>query len=272
MSHAGRSAAFKSLGTFGGTHVWQLKGAPHGAGSSFESAFFFECGLTVDADGARTAYGPHGLAAALDNLGNAGHPGNWWGLVTDKHHQPIVQSGIAPQQPCRGFYISQTSLYDSLFDETDVRRFVDAERIPYIALPQPGAPHPGHPPQHYFRKTGLRLGDFALLINANNGKYCFAVFADSKNKPNLGEVSICASGLLGAPTDAKHGSLPRGVIKLVFPGSGIGQATIPNADTIARIGKASLEHFSNYRDKNNTLLAAYPEYPGFAGALIAAGY
>jgi hypothetical protein len=255
MSHASRLAAFKLLSTVGGSHVWQLKGVPNAA------AFFFECGLTVDADGAPKAYGPSGLAGTLDNLGNAGHPGNWWGLVTDTHGQPVVQSGVAPQQPSRGFYISQTSLINYGFGEADVRRFADAERVPYIALPPA-----------YFRQAGLKLGDLALLINANNGSYCFAIFADSKNQPNLGEVSICAAGLLGAPTNARSGSLARGIIKLVFPGSGIGQGSIPDAHTIAVTGRRSLEHFSTHRDKNNILPTAYPEFPSFATALTAAGY
>jgi len=255
MSHATRSAAFKLYSTVGGTHVWQLKGAPNA------SAFFFECGLTVDADGAPKAYGPRGLAGTLDNLGNAGHDGDWWGLVTDKHGNPIVQNGVAPQQPCLGFYISQTSLINNVLPETDVRRFVNADTIPYIALP------PAH-----FTSTHLKIGDQALLINANNGKYCFAIFADTKKEPNLGEISICASRLLGGPTDARNGSLPQGIIKLVFPGSGIGQGSIPDPHTIAVTGKMSLEHFSNHRDKNNTLLAAYPEFPNFATALTSAGY
>jgi hypothetical protein len=267
MSHAARVTAFRLFGTLGGTHVWQTKSAPA------TSPFFFECGLTVDADGSPKAYGPSGVHPTLDRLGNAGHPGNWWGLVTDKHGHPVVQDGRAPQQPCRGYYISCTSLHNVLFEETDVRRYVDAEAIPYIALPQPGHRHHGnHPPPHYFQQTGLRLGDFALLINANNGKYCFAVFADTKNKPNLGEVSIRAAGMLGAPTDARHGSLPRGIVKLVFPGSGDGQGWPPSPDVIEIYGKACLKQFSQAYDPSKSLFSAYPEYPGFATGLSAAGY
>jgi hypothetical protein len=255
MSHASRLAGFKLFTTVGSTHVWQLKGAPTHA------AIFFESGLTLDADGAPKAYGPPSLAGTLDYLANAGHSGNWWGLVKDRNGHPIVQSGVAPQQPCRGFYISQTTLINYGYDETDVRRFADADRIPYIALPPDD-----------FHGTGLKIGDLALLINANNGNHCFAIFADSKKKPNLGEVSIHASRLLGGPTDARHDSLPRGIIKLVFPGSGIGQGSIPDAHTIGVTGRMSLEHFSLHRDKNNTLLTAYPEFPKFATALTAAGY
>jgi len=255
MSHALRLAAFKHLSTVGGTHVWQLKNAPSAA------AFFFESGLSVDADGAPKAYGPHGVPGTLDYLGNAGHPGNWWGVVTDKKGQPVVQNGVAPQQPCAGFYISTTSLINYGFDEADVRRYADATRIPYVALPPA-----------YFRTTGLKIGDLALLINGNNGNHSFAIFADSKNKAKLGEISICAAAALGAPTNARRGGMARGIISLVFPSSGIGQGAIPDAHTIAVCGQMHLQHFARYRDKDSRLPTAFPEYPLFAKALANAGY
>jgi hypothetical protein len=258
MTQAFRSNHFKHLLKIASSDVWQLKGSPDGA------ACFFESPLAVDADGAPNAYGPHGLHS-LDNLGNAGHPGHWWGIVTDKQGRPVVQNGVAPKQPCAGFYISPTSLCDPLFETTDVRRYVDATRIPYVALP------PAH-----LRRTGLRIGDFALVINAINGRYTFAIFADAKSdnpsKVKLGEFSINAAAALGAPTDARHGSMRKGIITLLFPGSGLGQGTIPDADTIDVVGRRSLEHFSNYRDKDSTLPTAFPEYPFFSRALLAAGY
>jgi hypothetical protein len=242
--------------TIGVTDVWQLKNAPTAA------AFFFASGLSVDADGAPNAYGPPGVHGTLDYLGNAGEAGNWWALVTDKRGQPVVQNGVAPQQPYRGFYISTTLLHDDFFPgETDVRHWADATRIPYIALP------------NFFHGTGLKLGDVALLINGTNGKHCFAIFADSKGrKPKLGEVSICAAAALGAPSDPRHGGMSRGLITLVFPDSGLGQGMIPGANTIAVSGRGLLEHFSKYRDKDSKLPTAFPEYPLFATALTDAGY
>jgi hypothetical protein len=254
MSHAFRLRNFKHFSQVGASHVWQLKRAPK------EAAFFFESGLSVDADGAPKAYGPPGLAGTLDRLGNAGHPGNWWGIVTDRQGNPVVQNGTAPQQPFRGFYISRTALFNPGLDETDVRRYADATQTPYIALPPT-----------YFHGTHLQLGDYALLINGNNGQYTFAVFADTKKQPNLGEISICASAALGGPIDARSGSLPRGIITLVFPNSGIHMG-VRDAHTIAVCGRLSLEHFSEFRDKSNALLAAFPEYPRFARALQDAGY
>ena len=108
--------------------------------------------MAVDFDGASRCYGPHGIVGALDAFANARHAGNWWGVVTNTGHaagQPIVQSGVAPAQSDRGFYISQTPLIDPMYPIDDVRRYTDATKVPYVALP------PAH-----MRGTGLRIGDF----------------------------------------------------------------------------------------------------------------
>src|ERR1041385_3104569 len=75
------------------------------------SVFFYESGLMIDADGAYRAYHPDDKPG-LDNLGNAGRPGNWWALVTDNGEpsgNPIIQGA---SDPAPGFYISTTSLED----------------------------------------------------------------------------------------------------------------------------------------------------------------
>ena len=73
------------------------------------SAFFYESGMMIDADGGYHAYHPDNKSG-LDYLGNAGKPGNWWALVTDDGKpsgNPVVQSS---SDPAPGFYISTTSL------------------------------------------------------------------------------------------------------------------------------------------------------------------
>lgn len=50
--------------------------------SEDRSAYFFEAGMAIDADGAYRAYHPT-PGKGLDFLANAGSPGNWWALVTD---------------------------------------------------------------------------------------------------------------------------------------------------------------------------------------------
>lgn len=199
MSHAERAKTFRLLKTVGNTHVWQIKG------SSLRSAFFFETGIGVDVDGAPNAYAPNN-AIALDYLANAGHPGNWWGVITDNQGRPIVQHLGPPSQPMTGYYISTTSLFDAAFAEDDVRRYVDATRIPYLALPPA-----------YLAETGLQIGDLALVINTQNGKFCFAIFADTKYHPVLSEVSarvVDRLGTYGNPKGGRH--RPMGSFALYF--------------------------------------------------------
>ena len=216
----------------------------------------------MDADGAPNAYAPQN-AIALDNLANAGHPGNWWGVQTDNHGQPIVQHRGPPSQPMIGYPISTTSLIDISFAEDDVRRYVDATKIPYLALPPAD-----------LAETGLHLGDFALVINTQNGKSCFAIFADTKTHHVLSEVSIRVVDRLGTYGNPKGGpSPPNGIIRIVFPESGIGNKVgWPDEHTIDVVGSGFLDILSRRHDKQRTLANAYSEYPSFATALTAAGY
>ena len=59
-----------------------------------KNVYIFTTGMAIDADGAPKAYNADSKKA-LDNLGNAGKPGNWWALVTDngkKSGTPIFQN------------------------------------------------------------------------------------------------------------------------------------------------------------------------------------
>jgi hypothetical protein len=72
------------------------------------SAFFYEAGMAIDADGAPKAYHPEDKG--LDSLSNAGQPGDWYGIVTDsgdRDGNPIIQGS---DDPAPGFYVSPTSL------------------------------------------------------------------------------------------------------------------------------------------------------------------
>src|SRR5258708_1149439 len=66
--------------------------------------------LMIDADGSPFAYAPadSGLPA-LDYLGNAGHPGRWYGIACDKKGVPYVQT---VGDPAPGYYVSTTALMD----------------------------------------------------------------------------------------------------------------------------------------------------------------
>jgi hypothetical protein len=177
--------------------IWQVPGT---------AAFFFETGMAIDADGAPNAYNPDD-SSGLDDLYNAGQPGDWWALALDEGGQPYIQG---PEDPFPGFYISTTALWDRTKERTDPARFVDASKIPYIVLPGSVA-----------RESGARLGDLAVVFNKQNDKMSYAVFADIG--PSVGEGSIALADNLGIRSSARRGGAPDGVLYLVFTGSGNGQ-------------------------------------------------
>jgi hypothetical protein len=183
--------------TISGVPVYKEKGGGN--------AFFYQTGMTIDADGAFQCYHANS-SLALSPLEMAGYPGNWWGLVTDSAGNPCIQG---KNDPAPGYYISQTSLEDQSMIRTDPHRYVDALAIPYLVLP----------PQ--LKKTGgANLGDFGAMYNKNNDKISFAIFADEGPESHIGEASIAAAHNLGYELINKMGGAENGIIYVVFPGSG----------------------------------------------------
>jgi hypothetical protein len=89
--------------------------------------------------------------------------------------------------PAPGYYVSMTSLFDaSITNERNPRRFVDAASIPYVVLPPEGFKH-------------AKLGDFATVVNLQNGKVAAAIVAD-ESAPELpmGEGSIALAKALAS--------------------------------------------------------------------------
>lgn len=171
------------------------------------TAFFYESGMTIDADGAPNAYHPDNTG--LDDLANAGTPGRWEGLAKDPDGEPYVQG---PDDPYPGYYISATALADRSKPPNDPSRYVDASRIPFIVLPGGMA-----------RQLGARPGDFAAAFNQRNGKSSYAIFGDVGPFDRIGEGSIALAENLGIRSDARNGGARRGILFLVFPGSGNGR-------------------------------------------------
>jgi len=170
-----------------------------------DSAFFYASGMEIDADGAYHAYNPDGKSG-LDYLANAGHPGNWWALVTDNGQPsgtPLVQTD---DDPAPGFYISTTSLEDANCDPKDPRRYVNAEAINFIVLPGRLG-------------LGAKLGDFAVVIRSYTGAYDYAVYADVGPANKIGEASIALANALGIASSPKTGGIGHGIAYIVFPGS-----------------------------------------------------
>jgi Fungal chitosanase of glycosyl hydrolase group 75 len=185
------------VATIGGVRVRRRRG---------ERAFFFVAGMAIDADGAPRAYHRNGSPPGLDFLANAGHPGNWWGIVTNRHGEPVVQS---TSDPAPGFYVSTTALQDPARRERDPRRYVDSSTIAYVVVPA-----------LLLARAGVRLGDFAVVRNRRNGKIAHAIVADTGPAGKIGEGSIALARTLGIPPSPKHGGQDGNVVYVVFPGSG----------------------------------------------------
>lgn len=170
-------------------------------------AFFYVAGMTIDADGAPNAYHPDNTG--LDDLANAGSPGRWEGLAKDADGEPFIQG---PDDPFPGYYVSATALADRSKPVNDPTRYVDASRIPFIVLPGGMA-----------RQLGARPGDFAAAFNQRTGKFSFAIFGDVGPYDRIGEGSMALAENLGIRSDARNGGARRGILYLVFPGSGNGR-------------------------------------------------
>ena len=180
----------------GGQHsrvpIWQLPDS---------QAFYFISGMAIDADGSPNAYHPDDTG--LDELSNAGAPGRWDGIITDREGTPLIQQ---ERDPFPGYYISCTSLADEAKAFTDPTAYVDASQIPYVALPREIAD-----------PRGMRLGDFVLVMNLRNGRSSFAIYADIGT---VGEGSIALADALGISSNARHGGASDGILYVSFPGSG----------------------------------------------------
>lgn len=168
------------------------------------TVIFFRGDLAVDADGAPKAYHPTNNRIALDFKAN-GYP---WAIVRVGGRDYIQTSS----DPAPGYYVSQTSLEDRTKREIDPTRYVDADEIPYIVLP-PAA----------MRAGGVRLGDYAVVINKKNGKSSNAIFADIGPRTKLGEGSIALARALGVNKTPKFGGPSADLVYIVFPRSGDGK-------------------------------------------------
>jgi hypothetical protein len=169
-------------------------------------AVFYESGLSVDADGAPNTYHPDNIG--LDDLANAGAPGFWEGLAHDGNGDPYIQG---QDDPFPGYYVSATDLVDRTKVLSDPSRYVDASKIPYVVLPS-----------GMEKQVAAHPGDFAIVFNLQNLKSSPAIFADTGPTDRIGEGSIALAENLGLWSDARYGGTARGILYLVFPGSGSG--------------------------------------------------
>jgi len=149
--------------------------------------FFDQLGkMTVDVDGAPNAYGPPGKAA-LDFEKNAHTGGTLRGPVVGyltEHGKPVIQG---PHDPMPGYYISTTDFRDdSIDDDRNPRKYVDATKINYVVLGSFGKRH------------HVKLGDLVVVHSHETEKTVYAIVGDSGNAAGT-EGSLALLQALGYP-------------------------------------------------------------------------
>ena len=166
----------------------------------------FSAGATLDGDGANGQFGGDPCYApssypgkTLDVIGNAGGPGNWFGVVTDTgedNGEPIIQGD---SDPCPGAYVSATSLHlpgpdGKPLPHSSPFKYVDSATVPFIVVP----------PLIIKGVAGIVMGCRAIVTNTKNGKSVEAVVADGGPSNHLGEISVACAKAIGVPTGTTH--------------------------------------------------------------------
>ncbi len=161
----------------------------------------FTAGLHVDADGAPRAYHPDDHSG-LDKLANGRAS-----IVRDGG-TPIIQGS---HDPAPGYFVSATSLADRSYREGMQRRYVDASRVPYVALPPQLVAtrlHPEHP---------VHVGDLAWV--RCGARESWAIVADVGPADAIGEGSIALAEALAIPASPRRGGCDGGVEYWIFVNS-----------------------------------------------------
>ncbi len=165
---------------------------------SNEHAVWWEGGLNIDADGSPNAYGPNN--SGLDYTANAGHPGNWYGIVVDAAGSPVQQAN--------GKYVSPTALQDPSKNHEDPARYVNSETEPYLSIPSNAG-----------RDYGIHTGDVGFAYYRKTDKLVAAIVADVGPRNKWGEGSIALAHALGVPASPRNGGTDAGVVVVVFKGT-----------------------------------------------------
>jgi hypothetical protein len=153
--------------------------------------------MTSCGDGSPRCYGPSGCSPApLDYLGNAGYPGNWWGVVTDSSGNPIVQKkGNPPKHPYPSLYVSCTAYGFPEYPEEDCRHWVDAEKVHFSVIPS--SVRMAVPPKF--------LGCRATILDKKTDKELECVCAEIGPSTHMGETSMLVCKYFGLNPDPKAG-------------------------------------------------------------------
>ena len=150
--------------------------------------------MTIDADGHPKCYGPSGTQP-LDYLGNAGSPGNWWGVACDPNEcdgDPIIQGG---RDPCPGYYVSTTAYFVPGYYYSDPRCYLHSGDVPFMVIP-------GN-----VRKAtvGKCKGCRGKVTDNKTGKTIDCVVGDIGPSDHMGEASMAVADFFGIDSNPKNG-------------------------------------------------------------------
>jgi hypothetical protein len=147
----------------------------------------------IDADGAFRAY-HQDSGKGLDALANAGHSGNWFGIVTDRNGVPFIQG---EDDPAPGYYISSTSYQWDRFPRNNPRRYLDSATVPFIVV------------ENFIRNRakGVVLGCQARVTNLRNRRSIDCVVGDMGPLVKIGELSIAAAAGVGLNGNPRTGGV-----------------------------------------------------------------
>lgn len=152
-------------------------------------------GATIDADGGLHTYHPDdtGLDWLKDAKDTAGH---WVGIVT-VNGKPYVN-------PKTGYYVSTTSYQRKDKTVCDPARYLDAETVPYIAVP----------PQIIECVPQIVIGSRVICRykdRRNQWHQAMGIVGDEGGRKRIGEISVAMAVALGIPSDPKTGGVNNGV-------------------------------------------------------------
>lgn len=235
---------------------WKVPGKPN--------AWLIKGRLLMDTDGAPNCYHPQDLnvrtdyqnydlmahKGALDWKANGGHPGNWFGVVTDTGEvtgTPLVQGN---SDPFPGFYVSSSSLVDKSKKRGDPTRYVDARKVPYLAWPQQIWLEKGPRFTRVSQGATGRIGDLMTAYNPKNGKVGHLILADmgGYDDPHFGEGSPALGKLIDA-----YGHQEPDILYIVYPHSGADQGTIPSPEDIQQKGQKLFEEWGGVAEVQRVL-------------------
>ncbi len=189
----------------------------------------FTADFDLNADGSPRAYNPQNTGIVHNDNGRYATSKKWFAVVT-VDSGPIIQDSTGPVP---GNYISTTSLCLSGYKDTDYRRYVNADSIPYFVLPGGSTG---------FSSMGIAKGDIGLVHNTLNNKKCFAIFADVGPAGVLGEGSLKLAENLEIPLRYDKKGRVRGgidstaIVYTVFSKSGLAYYNTISVELINSLG------------------------------------